>query len=258
MPVILIGIFIVTDILKLTGREPDGLIGDCIDFTKNILQVLCFYTLAIVLRRHGEGFLRVLPLYLLMLLLTLSTLKTVAQRYINNDRAEIFQKTQPVLLILVGIIAIIFMISIFNVKNTIIKRYFRLYGLSLICSGVASVLIKNFYSDSEFWYQYGLFLNHIIVILPIAAIFFMHYSLFNKYEVFKAGDSVITKIELENIWVGAPGIILKKHSNSNYYEVEFVDDDGNLLNVLSVSANDFEHAAQPDLETRVNTFGLLK
>jgi hypothetical protein len=59
-------------------------------------------------------------------------------------------------------------------------------------------------------------------------------------EKFELYDTVISKHSLENVPAGALGAVLMVFDDNIHYEVEFIDKEGNTLNVLSVKAADIE------------------
>jgi len=145
-------------------------------------------------------------------------------------------------------------ISALLVKNKLISIYFKLYGTCLFV-GITSVLVLQtvlaYYHLSSIVYTSicsFLFIMHTIPLLV------MYINLHNKNAMFRQGDLIITKKGLENVPAGTQGAIITKHTDAGYYEAEFFDAHGNLLNTLTVSSKDFEHAQMPDLQTRVNNF----
>lgn len=99
-------------------------------------------------------------------------------------------------------------------------------------------------------------LKEVFILLPVAAILWMQYNLYMRYELFKPRDIVVIKKTIENIASGSIGVVLNNHTDGNYCEVEFVDEQGDLLNTLLLNADDIAHIEQQDLSTRIENFGL--
>lgn len=57
--------------------------------------------------------------------------------------------------------------------------------------------------------------------------------------MFKMYDVVIAKKDLENVPKGATGTILEVYGNDDY-EIEFMNAEGQTLNLLTVNAKDIE------------------
>jgi len=152
---------------------------------------------------------------------------------------------------------------VFRVRRKDVKPLFRLYGSALIFSSLGSVLFQGLFESFyglALWQEYGRYISDAIVYTSIGVLLLILYKQYMRYEVFYPGNLVVLKKTLENIVSGTNGTIVRKHNGSNYYEVEFNDDEGSLLNVLTVSADDMMHAEQPDvdepdLEARINAFG---
>jgi len=60
--------------------------------------------------------------------------------------------------------------------------------------------------------------------------------------MFKEYDVVIAKSNFDNVLKGTSGTILIIYSDQRHYEVEFVDNEGNTLNILTVNENEIELA----------------
>jgi hypothetical protein len=58
--------------------------------------------------------------------------------------------------------------------------------------------------------------------------------------MFKEYDVVIAKRDLADVPFKSRGTVLIVFKNSNQYEVEFVDEEGNTLSVLTVAGADLE------------------
>ncbi len=59
-------------------------------------------------------------------------------------------------------------------------------------------------------------------------------------DTFKEYEVVIANKNMETVPKGARGTILMIFEDGKYYEVEFVDENGNTYNVLTVSADDIQ------------------
>ena len=57
---------------------------------------------------------------------------------------------------------------------------------------------------------------------------------------FQEFDSIVSKRDLENVPKGTKGVILLVFESLQDYEVEFLDEDGTTINVLTVNENDIE------------------
>ncbi|HEV2831212.1 MAG TPA: DUF4926 domain-containing protein [Hanamia sp.] len=58
--------------------------------------------------------------------------------------------------------------------------------------------------------------------------------------MFKEFDSIIAKKDLENIPKGTKGVILMVFETLKDYEVEFLTEEGETINFLTVNENDIE------------------
>jgi len=257
-PAVTLVFVLVTDILKISGwinnRQDDKYV-DVIDL---VLQLFCIYTIVILYKKLNQKSWQIISLYVLMVLLAMNIPFIFPQTKLT--RPSFFLYTVGVLYL---ISYITFVVSIFNVKRKDVKTLFRLYGFALIFSSLGSVvfdaLFHSIYSLA-LWNQLGRYISDVILNVSIAVLLLIHYKHYLRYEAFYPGNEVLLTNTLENITSGSKGIIIKKHAGSNYYEVEFNDDEGNLLNVLSVSTDDLAHAEQPGmeepgLEARISAFG---
>ena len=57
--------------------------------------------------------------------------------------------------------------------------------------------------------------------------------------MFKEYDVVVSKCNLDNVLIGSKGTVLIAY-DKNHYEVEFIDEKGDTLNVLTVSESDIQ------------------
>lgn len=58
--------------------------------------------------------------------------------------------------------------------------------------------------------------------------------------MFKEYDIVVAKKQIENVPSGTIGTILIIYEDKKVYEVEFVDNEGGTINVLTVNENNIE------------------
>jgi len=58
--------------------------------------------------------------------------------------------------------------------------------------------------------------------------------------MFKEYDVIIAKKAIDNVPKGSKGAVLIVYEGGLHYEIEFVDTDGNSINILTVSALDIE------------------
>jgi hypothetical protein len=210
------------------------------------------YSIISTLKWHKEGRWRLFAMYVLLaeeIVMTVISflLKNSGQRTLVNFYASV--------MILDVFFCLYVFISSLLIKNRQIMRYFKLYGICLIVGVVGLVVFQfvfAYYHLPENLYSPTcaiLFKLHTIPLLM------MYINLYNKISRFRVGDSVVIKKDMENISAGTRGVVISKHVESGYYEVEFADENGHLLEVLTISSKDIEHIAEPDLQTRVEAFG---
>jgi hypothetical protein len=240
--------------LALIGNIPylrtEYMIYKPVDILRTITHMAYLYTIVIVLKKHSESFYRALPYYALM---AMGVLEYFGRFYIVSQPTSILLNYFMGLNIVFAALNLYTLINVFWIRDSYLAKYFKIKAvLMVLLTGMSFVLPRMLATV-----HYMAYIHYISIpyLLPLIVMLVLYYNLYNQYEVFRTGDSIIAKKELDNIPQGTNGTVVMKHSNSNYYEVEFMDDKGNLLNALSVSANDIEHVILPDLQTRVDSFG---
>ncbi|WP_448698772.1 DUF4926 domain-containing protein [Mucilaginibacter sp. AW1-3] len=161
---------------------------------------------------------------------------------------------------LIGVIFIVItiyeVVNVFLIKHKEISFYFRLYGLLLLLSlaviYLSPFLLFRILPNAIIWQSY---ISAVMNMLPPLVLLVLYVDLHNKTSRFRLDDIVIIKKDIENVPEGTQGTITARHAATGYYEAEFFDDRGNLLNVLTVSAKDIEHGKTPDLQARIEAFG---
>lgn len=210
------------------------------------------YSIITTLKWHKESRWRLFAMYVL---LAEEIVMTVISLLLKNSDQRTITNFYALVMILDVFFCLYVFISSFLVKNSQITKYFKLYGICLIV-GVVGLVVFQF----VFTY-YHLPINSysptcaILFKLHTIPLLVMYINLHNKTSRYRPNDLIVARKNIENILTGTRGTITAKHVDSGYYEAEFFDGKGSLLNVVTVSAKDIEHASEPDLQTRVEAFG---
>jgi len=155
-----------------------------------------------------------------------------------------------------SLISLYMIVSCFFVKNSALETFFKIYAGALILSFAFSI-VSRFLARVITMQQFGLVndLRDILNLLPTIVILVLYYHLYTKASKFKQGDLVKAKVAFENVPADSNGMVTRSHPDSNFYEVEFFDQDGELLNVLAVAGSKIAHVKALDLQSRIEAFG---
>jgi len=252
MIVFLIACFMVT----LSGFQYSKTISDIIWFLDILYECVLLYSLIVLLKTFGESKWRVFSFCLFVSIKIISSISgSVLQRKMTRTA---FQNEALFMGVLATIALIYLIINIFRIKDNSIKFYFRAYAYTLITLflySVFGVLVLGLMGGGIEFFKVNGYIRDVLAMLPYLAITMMYWKLYDQNFRFRVGDAVLIKRQYDNVPLGSQGVIVDRHNTSGYYEAEFFDDRGNLLNVLTVPSKDIEHKAEPDLEARIEASG---
>jgi len=221
-------------------------------YSSALLHFLIDLTIIFTLRRFRENLWRLIPIYMLMI----EEIAAVGgSAYIGRSDSKMLAQFEGMIMLLTIVLCFYVFISMLFVKNRTISLFFKLYGFILVSTMFLIAVVAVLYSyfrPAEIWFRtayFGLFIAHTIPLL------LLYIKLHNKTVLFTQGDRILAKREFDNVPAHTRGTIISKHAEQGFYEAEFFDNNGNLLNVLTVSNKDIEHLTEDDLVQRVNAFG---
>ncbi len=221
-------------------------------YSSSLLHMLIDVTVIFTLKRFGENVWRLIPVYVLIIE---EIVATVGNTYIGTGNAKALAQFEAAIMLISIALCFYLFISMLFTKNRAISLLLKLYGFILVSTMFLIAVVAVLYSyfpKSEIGFRvayYVLFIAHTIPLL------LLYIKLQNKTFSFAQGDNVLAIRAFDNVPIYTHGTITTKYPDKGFYEVEFFDVNGNLLNVLTVSNKDIEHIAENDLLQRINAFG---
>jgi hypothetical protein len=250
--VVYLCLMVLSLVVDLNNHGRDLWYGKLIYYTLCFLHVIIDLTIIYTLKKFKENTWREIPFFILI---AEEIIAFTGTTYLSgHDRRTMMYYEAVVMLVTIALCIYIFISTLF-IKAPAISTLLKLYGIILplsmiliVAVPVLSVFFRNLHVVVRPTYTL-LFVAHTIPLLML------YIKLHNSAFRFREGDIIIACNEIGDVATGTQGTVIAKHKDMGYYEVEFFDTNGNLLNVLTVNNKDIEHIEAADLQARIDAFG---
>lgn len=221
--------------------------------------ILTYSGLIKVLKQNKEATWLTIPYYGLIAgnILNFITTSVITPLITNQKNLPIYLLIPRITNIPYYFVLIFLFVSVFLIKTKSIARYFKMYVLTLI-TGMFATFFLNFafiyfinrYAANHFsvnWLKYmqliGI-ISTVIYSIPLIFAFLLFYHLYTTQENFSIGQPVVLNLSRAALPAGSIGTITQKHSNGDYYYVEFTSE--NAKETLILPDTDISHIDAPD------------